>query len=66
MLVLSRKRGQAIVLPELGVTFTILETQGRSVRIGISAPPGVTIHREEVWRRIAASRAEQPAENVRC
>lgn len=52
MLVLSRKRGQKILLPDLGVTFTILEVRGDRVRVGISAPSGMMVHREEIWQRI--------------
>jgi len=51
MLVLSRKLGQSILLPQHNVTITILAlTQGR-VKIGITAPGHLVVHREEVWRR---------------
>jgi carbon storage regulator len=58
MLVLSRKCGQAILVPQLGVAFTVLDVRGDRVRIGISAPSGVIVHREEVWQRIQASAAQ--------
>jgi carbon storage regulator len=48
MLVLTRRTGEAIVLPELGVTVRVLEiTRGR-VRVGVEAPPSVTVLREEL------------------
>jgi carbon storage regulator len=53
MLVLSRKRGQKIVMPDCEVTITVLEIKGQKVRIGVSAPPTLAVHRDEVWRRTA-------------
>lgn len=58
MLVLSRKCGEKILLPELDVTFTILELRGDRVRVGISAPRGMMIHREEFWQRIQPASGE--------
>ena len=51
MLVLSRKRGEGIVIGD-GVTVTILEVQGERVKLGFAAPAEVPIHREEIRRRI--------------
>jgi carbon storage regulator len=58
MLVLTRKKGEAVVLPEQGVVFTILEIHGSKVRVGISAPQDVEIHRREVWMKL--QRAPEP------
>jgi carbon storage regulator len=52
MLVLTRKKGEAVVLPDQGVVFTILEIHGSKVRVGIAAPQDVEIHRREVWMRL--------------
>lgn len=51
MLVLSRKVGETIVLPEVEVTVTVVKINGNKVRLGISAPARITVHRREVWRR---------------
>ena len=51
MLVLSRKRGEAIVIGN-GVTVTILEVQGGRVKLGFDGPAEVPIHREEVYQRL--------------
>lgn len=53
MLVLTRKIGQGIVIGD-DVTITIVEMKGGSVRIGIDAPRGKKIYRQEVFDRIAA------------
>jgi len=55
MLVLSRKVGERIVLPETGVSISVLAIRGKRVRIGIEAPRTASVHREEVWCRIADS-----------
>jgi len=52
MLVLSRKCGERIVLPEQNIVVTVLEVRGGQVRLGISAPEGVAIYRQEIWTRI--------------
>jgi carbon storage regulator len=52
MLVLTRKVQEQIVIPECNLTFTILEIRKGKVRVGVSAPPGVKVHRHEVWMRI--------------
>jgi len=51
MLVLSRKQGQSILLPQHNVTITILALSQGRVKIGITAPGHLAVHREEVWRR---------------
>lgn len=56
MLVLSRKKGQRIVVGE-NVVFTIVDIRGDKVRVGIEAPRDVPAHREEVAKRIADEKA---------
>ncbi|MDA8162129.1 MAG: carbon storage regulator CsrA [Desulfobacteraceae bacterium] len=51
MLILTRKTGERIRIGD-EIEVTVLEVNGRQVRIGVSAPPGLTILREEVFRRI--------------
>ena len=47
MLVLTRKAGERIVI-DGSIVVEVLEIQGNRVRIGIQAPSGVTILREEL------------------
>jgi len=49
MLVFSRKLGEQVMLPSLDLKLTILSIEGRRVRVGISAPESVAVHRQEVW-----------------
>lgn len=53
MLVLSRRRGQAILL-DGGIRIVVLESDRRSVRLGIEAPATTGIQREELVSVVAA------------
>ncbi len=53
MLVLSRKCDQKIVIgDDGGIKITIVDIGNGRVRIGIEAPRGLPVHREEVWEEI--------------
>jgi carbon storage regulator len=49
MLILSRKKGESIVIAG-GITITITEVKGNSVQIGIEAPRDVSIRRTELCK----------------
>jgi carbon storage regulator len=51
MLVLSRKSGEEIVVGN-NVRVRVLKVSGSHVRLGIVAPKAVTVHRQEIYRRI--------------
>lgn len=51
MLVLTRKAGESIVIGS-EIRVTVLEMQGRQIRLGIEAPADVSVHRGEVYERI--------------
>lgn len=51
MLILSRKKDQSIMIGD-NIELTIIEVQGDQVRIGISAPKNVSIHRKEIFLEI--------------
>ena len=52
MLVLSRKEGEAIVVPECRIEIVVVEIVGDKARIGIRAPDEVDIYRHEVWQQM--------------
>ena len=56
MLVLTRKIGETLVIGG-NVTVSVLNVKGSQVRIGITAPPDVSVNREEIHLRILKERA---------
>jgi carbon storage regulator len=50
MLILTRRVGETIMIGD-DIIVTVREIQGNNVRLGISAPKEVPVHREEVYRR---------------
>ncbi|HUY87692.1 MAG TPA: carbon storage regulator [Pirellulales bacterium] len=55
MLVLSRSKGQQIVIGG-SITVTILEVRGDKVKLGFAGPAEVPIHRQEVFERLQQER----------
>lgn len=48
MLVLNRKAGEEIVLPELGISIRLLRVKGKAAAIGIDAPEEHRVLRGEL------------------
>jgi carbon storage regulator len=53
MLVLTRHKDEKIVIGD-NITVMVVDVRGDRVRLGIEAPPEITIHREEVYQAIKA------------
>ncbi|NEU26073.1 carbon storage regulator CsrA [Paenibacillus polymyxa] len=51
MLVLSRKKGESIVIQN-NIVLTVLSVEGDNVKIGISAPKDIDIYRKEIFDAI--------------
>jgi carbon storage regulator len=64
MLVLTRRRGEAIMVGD-DVKVVVLEVNGDQVRLGVEAPRAVSVHREEVFKEIQEqnTRAARPPKN---
>ncbi|RMG73508.1 MAG: carbon storage regulator [Nitrospirae bacterium] len=52
MLVLTRRSDEAIRIAD-DILIKVVEIKGGQVRIGIEAPKGVRIYREELYQRIS-------------
>ena len=51
MLVLTRKLGECIQIGE-NVKIMVLSVQGKSVKIGVTAPREISVYRKEVYDKI--------------
>jgi carbon storage regulator len=51
MLVLSRQKEESIMIGD-DCEITIVDVRGDKVRLGITAPNSLTVHRKEVWLAI--------------
>ena len=56
MLILTRRERQSLKIGD-DVTVTVLAVKFNQVRIGVTAPKHVPVHREEIYERIRAERA---------
>lgn len=52
MLSLTRKAGERILIADGAITVQVVEIGDGRVRLGISAPRDVSIHREEVFNEL--------------
>ena len=63
MLTLTRKVGQKIRIGD-EIEIVVREIRGRQVRLGISAPQGLPVYREELYQQIAQEGAKTDGENA--
>jgi carbon storage regulator len=63
VLILTRRVGESVMIGD-DVTVTVLGVKGSQVRVGISAPKQVPVHREEVYDRIKAANGMGAAEAI--
>ncbi len=56
MLVLTRRRDQSVVI-DGHIVVTVVEIQGDRVKLGVTAPRSMPVHRKEVQERIDEKRS---------
>lgn len=62
MLVLSRYRDESIYIGD-DIIVTIVDVRGDRVRLGIQAPPNVSVHRQEIYEAIVREKQRDGREN---
>ena len=60
MLVFTRKRNQSVTIGE-GIEVRVLSVGRDGVRLGVSAPPNVAVHRREIYDQIRDANASAAA-----
>ena len=60
MLVLSRQKDESIMIGN-DVEVTIVDVRGDKVRLGITAPRDIPVHRKEVYEAIKREESEKKA-----
>jgi carbon storage regulator len=55
MLILSRKVNESLMIGD-DVSVTVLSIKGGQIRIGISAPRDIAVHRQEIYEKIRLER----------
>ena len=61
MLVLSRQRDESIMIGD-DVEITIVDVRGDKVRLGITAPKNIPVHRREIYDAIQREKTEKAQE----
>lgn len=62
MLILTRRLGEMLRIGD-NVQVAVLGIKGNQVRIGIDAPKGVSVHREEIYQKIQSEGDTRAAKN---
>ncbi|HYE18906.1 MAG TPA: carbon storage regulator CsrA [Tepidisphaeraceae bacterium] len=57
MLVLSRQKDETIIIGD-NIEITVVDIRGDKVRLGVSAPKEITVHRKEVYEAIRRENRE--------
>ena len=58
MLVLSRRVDESLFIDKV-IKITVLDIKGGQVRLGITAPESIKVHREEVFNRIEKDSSDE-------
>lgn len=58
MLVLTRRTVEKIRIGD-DIVITLLGVRGNQYKVGIEAPKNVSVHREEIYQRIAGGEADR-------
>ena len=56
MLILTRRTGETLIIGD-NIRLTVLDVSGNQIRLGVTAPREVPVHREELAERIRAEAA---------
>lgn len=61
MLVLSRRKGEEVLIPQYGIVITLVEARNGRARLGFRAPGDLKIIRRELHEQLAPAGADGPS-----
>ena len=64
MLTLTRRVSETLMIGD-DVSITVLGVKGNQVRIGVSAPKEVAVHREEIHQRVHSGESPEPGNEAK-
>jgi len=64
MLILTRRIGEIVKIGNPAeIDVTVLGIKGSQVRLGIDAPEDISVHRDEIYQKIQAEKAQIKGKN---
>lgn len=51
MLILTRKQGESVAIGD-DIQVTVVEIQGKQIKLGVKAPREISVHRQEIYEKI--------------
>lgn len=57
MLYLTRKAGESVIIND-DIEITVVEVRGRSIKLGFTFPPGISVLRRELFEKIQKENLE--------
>lgn len=63
VLILTRRIGESLNIGD-EVQVTVLRVKGNQVRLGITAPKDIAVHREEIYKRIKEEKTQSRSQSV--
>ena len=59
MLILTRRIGEKVIIGNKEVKLTVVGVKNNQVKLGFEAVPLITIHREEIYKRVEADKRKK-------